>query len=149
MDQLVSAPERDKQDDKLWADIWEAYWGALYLERSLWNDGEEDLVSCLRFLFWLQNYDLIRKYGVDPHFTDVKAVEFQSVIPKDDVDVEEVKDAPGLRLPEEFRKKGHVLGYRAKINRTSPDYVRVSIYSDDKEKAISNLRLYCNSPFKR
>ena len=149
MDRLVNAPEREKQDDKMWADIWEAYWGALFLERSLWNDGDEDLVSCLRFLFWLQNYDLIRKYGMDPRFTDVKAPEFQSVIPKSDVDVEEVKDAPGLKLPQEVKKKGHVLGYRAKIKRTSPDYVRVSIYSEDKEKAISNLRLYCNSPLKR
>ena len=86
---------------------------------------------------------------MDPLFTDVKAPEFQSIIQKDDVDVEEVKDAPGLNLPQDFKKKGNILGYRAKIKPTSPDYVNVSIYSEDKEKAISNLCLYCNSPLKR
>jgi hypothetical protein len=48
---------RTRCDDKWWADVWEAYWGALFIERKLWNDDEEELTSFLRRLIYIQFKD--------------------------------------------------------------------------------------------
>ena len=65
----VGVPPWSQRMDKFSAAMWEAYWGALFIERKLWNEDEEDLISCLRVLLYLQNAALIKDYGVKPLFT--------------------------------------------------------------------------------
>jgi hypothetical protein len=147
LDRYVRSGRRDRFDrfwdnlDKFWGDVWEAWWGALFLERKLWNDNEDDLVSCLRILVWLQHYDLIRNYGKEPLFGDVRPQNLQSLTPKVEIYTEEVRRLP---ISQQYMQ-GNLLGYRAKINPTSPHYIDVSMYSQDKERAISNLYICCTS----
>ena len=44
--------QRNKLTHKFWADMLKAYWGALFIERRLWNDDDEDSVSVLRVLLY-------------------------------------------------------------------------------------------------
>ena len=46
--------KKKMKDEKFWADIWEAYWGALFLERQLWNDRVDDLLSFLQHFIHLR-----------------------------------------------------------------------------------------------
>jgi hypothetical protein len=39
-----------KEQRKFWSDLWEAWCGALFLERQLWNESKTDLEKTLAFL---------------------------------------------------------------------------------------------------
>jgi hypothetical protein len=71
-----------------------------------------------------------------------------SVPQLDDINIQEIKDHPGLQLPEQFTQVRTVLGYLAKFKRTSNNHrTDVSIFSEIKEIAISNLIWYCDAPW--
>jgi len=42
--------EKSEEQSKFWADLWEAWWGALFAERELWKESTEDLELTLEFL---------------------------------------------------------------------------------------------------
>ena len=55
-----------KKQDKLWADFWEAWFGAVILERRRWGRMDmEDLVDIIRKLIYLQFEELIDKYSTN------------------------------------------------------------------------------------
>ena len=52
-----------KKHDKFWADLWEAWWAALFLEREMWDDNIDDLLSFLRRLIFLKYRPLVEHYS--------------------------------------------------------------------------------------
>jgi len=101
----------DTVQEKFWADIWEAYWGALFIEREMWNDGVEDLVGCLRYLVYLKFDALLDDFSTEPPLDfrspttltkktlgedPGKELPFQ--ITSDDFDVEEVTSHPAFAV---------------------------------------------------
>jgi hypothetical protein len=148
MDQYLMGKPRNKLDDKFWGDMWEAYWGALFLERRLWNDHEVDLVSCLRVLLYFRTSPLFPDFGVYPFFTSERAQNLPLVISNDDIETVVVgPDHPSLPLSNKAKENVGDLGYRAKIKSTSRHYVDISIFSQIEDDAISKLSLYCSAPW--
>ena len=147
MDRYVVGQQRNKFTDKFWADMWEAYWGALFIERRLWNEDDEDLVSVLRVLLYFRIGALLPEFGVDPFFISETVPNIPLIIPKDDIETVVVTDHPSLDLSPEVKKHVGDLGYRAKIKSTSSHKVDICIFSETKDDAISNLILYCSAPW--
>jgi len=147
IDRYVVGQQRNKLTDKFWADMWEAYWGALFIERRLWNDDDEDLVSVLRVLLYFRIGPLLPEFGVDPFFTSERAQNLPRVIPKGDIDTVVVRDHASLNLSPEVKKNVGDLGYRAKIKSTSRHDVDICIFSEIRDDAISNSILYCSAPW--
>ena len=52
-----------KKIDKFWADLWEAWWAAVFLEREMWDDNIDDLLSFLRRLIFLKYRPLVEHYS--------------------------------------------------------------------------------------
>ena len=97
----VGVPPRSQRTDKFWADMWEAYWGALFIERKLWNDDEEDLISWLRVLLYLQLETLIEDFGVKPLFTSepIRTANADFELPSsDEIEVTEITDFPDVKV---------------------------------------------------
>jgi len=150
LDRYVAAEQRNKQTDKFWADIWEAYWGALFLERQLWNEDDTDLVRCLRVLVHLRHDVLIREFGMVPYFRSDLVQNFPQFISQTDIDTVLVKDHPALKIPPDFIERKDFFGYRATIKSSSNhyrDYRDVRVFSEVEDDAISDLILYCSVPW--
>ena len=137
----IDVSDRDKTSDKIFADIWEAYWGALFTERRLWNDGDADLVSCLRVLVYLQHETLINDLGIPCFFTSEPTLDIRSFVPANDIDVIDLETHPGLKIPPHHTDG---VGYTARVKPTSEHYSPVSIFSSEKAVAISQLHRYCS-----
>jgi hypothetical protein len=154
MDQYLVGEQRSKADDKFWGDMWEAWWAALFLERQSWNDHDEDLVSCLRVLFYFRTNPFYPDFGVDPfvpdfgvdlYFTSERAQNLALVLSKDHIETVVVgSDHPSLPISDKDVKQ---LGYLAKIKSTLPPYTDTSIFSQREDDAISRLTLYCSVPW--
>lgn len=134
----LGLPQRTRWRDKWWGDVWEAYWAALFIERKLWNDDDEELTNTLRGLIYLQFEDVFRELGTSPFVTLSPCIETQdseSSLTDQDVDIQSICDPPYLKVPASLKHK--VLGYRVKVNRTG-----VLCFSQQQADAISKLNLY-------
>jgi hypothetical protein len=61
-----SKGQENKRQLKLWANFWEAWFGAVILERNRWGRNDtEDLVDIIRNLIYLQFEELIDKYSTN------------------------------------------------------------------------------------
>lgn len=54
---------KNKKTDKFWADLWEAWWAGVFLEREMWGDDIDDLMSVLRRLMFLKYRQLAEHYS--------------------------------------------------------------------------------------
>lgn len=52
-----------KKIDKFWADLWEAWWAIVFLEREKWDDDIDDLKSIIRRLIFLKYRPLAEHYS--------------------------------------------------------------------------------------
>lgn len=132
--------------DKFYADMWEAYWGALFLERQMWNEGYEDLVSFIRVMVFLRNEKVMRDSGAYPAFTFDPTMPTDIFDSRDDhIDVQEVATFDGLKFG---GNNPSPLGYCAKYKSTSNTHqLDASCFSKIKQNAISKLKLYCSVPW--
>ena len=119
--------------DKFWADLWEAYWGALFLEREMWNDDQEDLTACLRGLFCVRYPELIDNYAADRLFT-LGPLTHKT---RDDVEIDQVTILPNIEVP----NGAGILAYRARLKDSS----KHRIVCENDEAAIAKLLQSCNS----
>ena len=87
----IPISQNEKKPGKFWADAWEAYWGALFMERRYWHEDMDDLKLCLRTLIYLENAASIRLYGLDPFFTSDPPQGFQCVVPSNDIDIKVIR----------------------------------------------------------
>jgi len=134
----LGLPPRKKWNDKWWGDVWEAYWAALFIERKLWNDDDEELTSTLRRLIYLQFEVVFRELGVTPFLTLSPCIQTHDPENSDDIDIQIICDPFYLKVPVALKHKP--LGYRVQVNRTG-----VRCFSQEKTDAISKLNLYSSA----
>jgi len=132
---------KKEKGDKFLADVWEAYWGALFLERQLWNEGDEDLVAVLRVMVFLRNETAIKCLGAYPFIVFDPTMQTDNFHSQDDddIDVQEVLTFDGLSYD---GVNPPPLGYRAQYKSTSNQHrpqLNPSFFSGIKETAISKL----------
>jgi hypothetical protein len=133
--------------DKFWADLWEAYWGALFLERQLWNEGDEDLVRFIREMVFLRNEKVIQALGAYPFFAFDPTMQTDYPDSQDDIDVQEVATIDGIKHSGQNPPN---LGYQAKYKSTTNHHQRhinASFFSRTREMAISKLIWYHAVPW--
>jgi len=130
----LGLPPRKKSHDKWWGDVWEAYWAALFIERRLWNDDDEELTNTLRTLIHLQFEVLFREVGVRPFLTlspFIRTQDPESSLGDDDIDIH----PSYLKVPAALQHKP--LGHLIKVKRTG-----AHCFAQEPTEAISQLNLY-------
>ena len=128
---------RTRYDDKWWADVWEAYWGALFIERQFWNDNGEDLTGVLRRLVYIQckaAYEHLVNFPfyclspcpliVGPFFKDP------------DLDIERISNPPYLHTSKGLENT--ILGYRVQIKETG-------VFACAQDEELAKTKLYFSS----
>lgn len=107
----VGLPPRISWWDKWGADLWEAYWGALFRDRELWNDDEQELTTtlhCLLYLFAEDAYSQLKT-------TSLLDMSIQTQNPESlltDDECEELINPEYLNVPSILKTK--TIGYRIK-----------------------------------
>ena len=143
----LSFKERiNTKTDKFWADIWEAYWGGLFLERELWNESVDDLTSYLRSLLYLRYQPLINVYSTNPLInigTNVQQSKLR--VTEKDIDVQEIVNDPLINKCLEGKvDNGRPYGYLATLKQSRPNESE-SMFALTRDDAISKFVRYKNS----
>jgi hypothetical protein len=141
--------KKPKGELKYWADIWEAWWACIMIERELWNEDTKDIETILRILISKKYHNLLQFsthiYTVkteDPRFEiNTKCIEITEILRSDPI-VEE------LTGPAEDNTKSLVLGYLAKV--AIPDTKRhLTSYALTEKGALNNIVEFADSSHSR
>ena len=132
---------RTRYDDKWWADVWEAYWGALFIERQFWNDNEEDLTAVLRRLVYIQckaAYEHLVNFPF--HCLSPCPLIVGPLFKDPDLDIEPISNPPYLHTSKGLENT--ILGYRVQIKETG-----VFACAQDEEQAKTKLYFSSHTPW--
>jgi hypothetical protein len=141
--------KRPKGEIKYWADIWEAWWGCIIIERELWNEDTRDIETILRTLISKKYHSLLQ------FSTHIYTMETDN--PRFDIDEKRVEITEILRSnqiieewigPGEDDVKSLVLGYLAKV--AIPDTKRyITSYAITEKDALNNIVEFADSSHSR
>jgi len=148
-------PGRDKE--KFWADVWEAWWGAAWLERDLWSEGFEDLQSIQHHLIYLCRKRVFDTYSLDYIFDSSINHENKEVLEENpDIDIKEVMPSDSdVRMYLEGVQGTSTIGFLAKIpasKMTASQRTPCSVFAATQTEALVLAQRVingtkCNLPF--
>jgi dsRNA-specific ribonuclease len=135
---------QENGDKKYWADIWEAWWAGIMLERELWNEDFEDIKSILRRLIFLK-YQKIIQYS-----TRILAFKSQNTASK--ILKNEIKVTTILRSNEMIEEclgpsteQTKPFGYFAEVASPHETKRDIAVYAVAKDDAIKKAMEFARS----
>lgn len=153
-----------KKVDKLWADLWEAWWAGIFFERELWNDDIVDLLSILRRLMFLRYRPLVEHFSTGHRLIQKDQSDLSHIIPNVSAsltevygDDERIVECLGPRPTDndEIVPFGYLITFSIPVNSTSDcdlssqtDQYSYSIFATTKETAISKASTYAGAGYR-
>ena len=137
------------ETQKFWADVWEAWWSGIFMERELWNEDVEDVKSffrrliCLKYHMSIDLYSTV--YRVD---RSVRSHTFRKIT-RDQIRVTEVWPDTCIQTSKPVKSGKFPCGYIASVVSRSPSSSNLdqslSVYDVTEDGAVSKTLAYVNS----
>jgi hypothetical protein len=136
---------------KFWADIWEAWWSGIYIERELWNESVGDIKSYFRRLISLKYHMTIDLYSTVYNVDRTVQSHTFRKITRDQILAIKVGTDTYIETSKPIKATKSHYGYITSISQSTSSSdlnQNLSLYDVTEDDAISKTLAYANSGYK-
>jgi hypothetical protein len=139
----------ESRGERLWADIWEAWWGALCIERELWGEDLTDLATILHHLIHMCHRELFDQYSPNYRLDDTPDNVKRGKFLASDFKVRPIfATEPGISIYLPHHARDYLIGFLVPITpppkTKSTDTTIRSVFATTEQKALLRARQVMN-----